>query len=252
MTKHENAAKKAVEFILKRMCSSTGRLYHRYRDGEAAIPGFLDDYAFFVWSLMEVYETTFQVKYLKLAIKYAEEMVKYFWDEKNGGFYFTAKDTDEVLLREKEIYDNVYPSGNSITTYVLLLLYRITGKEDFEHKYDETLKKFSHQISQNPPAHTHFLMLLDFLLGPSYEVVIVGNPKEQNTIKMISALNNSFTPNKVVLLRPESTKKPAITQYAPFTEPLTKKDNKATAYVCRNYQCELPTTNITKMLELFK
>lgn len=116
---YENAAKKCADFILERMRTKTGGLYHRYRDGESAVPGFLDDYAFLIWGLLELYETTFETSYLKQSLELTAIQLEHFWDEKNGGFFFTSDEgwgeEEDMLFRKKEIYDGAIPSGNSVS-----------------------------------------------------------------------------------------------------------------------------------------
>jgi uncharacterized protein YyaL (SSP411 family) len=245
---YADAAKGAANFIFENMLDSQGRLCHRYREGEAAIPGFLNDYAFLIWGLIELYETTFEVKYLRHVITLTEDMIRLFWDEKDGGFYFTASDTENVLIRDKMIYDGSYPSGNSVAALNLLRLARMTGKPEYEAKAAQILQTFADAVSQAPAAHTSLLGALDFALGPSSEVVIVGKRQNQDTEALVNALKTRFIPNKVVLFRPTEEEHPEITQYAEFTRELTSIEGKATAYVCRNYQCDLPTTRKEEML----
>ncbi|MHA2184008.1 MAG: thioredoxin domain-containing protein, partial [Promethearchaeota archaeon] len=111
--KYLEAAKKATEFILSKLQDSN-RLLHRYKDGTSEINGYLTDYAFFIWGLLELYETTFDIFYLETALELHDVQINAFWDEKIGGFYFTAGDSEELLTRQKEIYDGAIPSGNSI------------------------------------------------------------------------------------------------------------------------------------------
>lgn len=246
--KYVDAAKRAVDFIFNNMRDSKGRLYHNYRDGEAAIPGFLDDYAFLTWGLLELYETTFETKYLQRAISVNEDMMKHFWDENQGGFYFTADDTESVLVRNKEIYDGPYPSGNSVAALNLLRISRMTAKPEYEEKSSQMLRAFSPVVSQVPTAHTSLMAALDFAIGPSYEVVIVGT--QQNTKDMLNSLKRAFIPNKVVLFRSSVVERPEIVRFSEFTRDLSIREGKATAYVCHNYQCDLPTTSPEKMLRL--
>jgi len=247
---YADAAKRAGDFIIEKVCDSKGRLYHRYRDGEAAIPAFLDDYAFLIWGFLELYETTFEVKYLQRALSLNEDMISHFCDEKQGGFFFAADDAEDVLVRDKEIYDGAYPSGNSVAALNLLILARMTGKPEFEVKAAQILQIFSESISQAPAAHCSLMTTLDFAIGPSYEVVVVGDPTKNDTKKMLNALKRMFIPNKVVLFRQSQTEHPEIARYAEFTGDLSSKEGKATAYVCRNYKCNPPTTNIQEMLRL--
>ncbi len=122
------AAKKAADFIIGRMLDEEGRLYHRYREGNAAITGFLDDYAFLVWGLIELYETVFDAEYLKLAVEFAKRMFQQFWDEERGGFFQTANSSEVALVRNKDSHDGAYPSGNSAAAFDLVRLARLTGE----------------------------------------------------------------------------------------------------------------------------
>ena len=249
-SEYAEAAERAADFILTTMRSSRGRLLHRYRDGQAAIPAHMEDYAFLIWGLLELYEATFRVGYLETALNLNKDLIKYFWDEDGGGFYFTANDSEKLLVRHKEIYDGAIPSGNSVAMLNLLRLGRLTAKSDLEEKAATIGKVFSESISESPSAHTQLMAAVDFGIGPSYEVVIVGNSKAKDTKEMVQALHTHFIPNKVVLLRPTDQEAPGIERLAKFTKYQTSIDNRATAYVCLNYNCKLPTTDKGKMLEL--
>jgi uncharacterized protein YyaL (SSP411 family) len=244
------AAKKAVDFIIERMLDFDRRLFHRYRSGEAAVHGFLDDYAFFIWGLLELYEASSEVKYLQLTITLTDTALRHFWEEEQGGFFFTADDAEDFLVRNKEAYDGAYPSGNSVMLLNMLRLARMTAKAHFEEKATRMLRSFSAIISRMPAAHTQFLSALDFAIGPSHEVVIVGNPQAKDTMSMLNALRKEFVPNKVVLFRPINVEHPEITCLAEFTREMFSPKGVATAYVCRNHACNLPTTDVEKMLKL--
>jgi uncharacterized protein YyaL (SSP411 family) len=246
-----DAAKKAADFVLARMADSEGRLYHRYREGEVAIPGFLDDYAFFIWGLVELYQTTFETRYLSNAIKLTEKMLEHFWDSKHGGFFLTADDAENLLVREKPIYDGALPSGNSVAMLDLILLGHITGNSKFEERAKQMTDAFSATISESPSAYTQLLIALDFIIGPAYEVVVVGNPKRSDTKNMFSALRNRFAPNKVVLFKPMTEESTEIARLAEFTRYMFPIEGKATAYICKDRACELPMTDIEKALKVF-
>ncbi len=248
--RYAEVASQTVDFILNRMRSPDGRLLHRYRDGEAAVAGLLDDYAFFIWGLLELYEATFETRYLETALNLNRDMIQHFWDERGGGFYFTADDGERILVRKKEIYDGAVPSGNSVAALNLLRLGRITANPDFEEKVIKIGRAFSAAVSQSPSAFTQFVMGLDFGIGPSYEVVIAGDSTAEDTREMFKAIWKEFVPNKIILLRPTEVESPEIFRFADYTRYQSSIDGKATAYVCLNYQCDLPTTDIGKMLEL--
>jgi len=249
---YEEAAKRAADFILTSMVDTKGRLYHRYRDGEAAITAFLDDYAFLTWGLIELYETTFEPRYLERALTLNAMMIKHFWDGEQGGFFFTADDADAILTRKKEVYDGAVPSGNAVAMLNLLRLARLTAHSELEDKAAHLSRAFSSALSQSPGAHTQWMVALDFARGPSYEVVIVGDPKAEDTKAMLKTLREAFVPNKAVILRPASEKNPDITRLAEFTKGLSRLNNKATAYVCRDFRCELPATEPQQMLRLLE
>ncbi|MGH7800489.1 MAG: thioredoxin domain-containing protein [Thermodesulfobacteriota bacterium] len=248
--KYAEAAKRASDFILKNLRKPDGRLLHRYRDGQAAVQAHVDDYAFLTWGLLELYETTFDINCLQTAIDLNRDLITHFWDDKSGGFYFTADDGENLLLRNKEIYDGAIPSGNSAAMLNLLRLDRITANSDFEEKAEKIGSAFSKTVKQFPAAHTELMVALDFGVGPSYEVVIVGDSQADDTKAMIKAIRRQFVPNKVVLLRQTEKEEPDIIRIAEFTKSQLSLDGKATAYVCLNYVCKLPTTDISKMLEL--
>ena len=247
---YAEAAKQAADFILKTMRKADGRLLHRYRGGDAGIQANLDDYAFLVWGLIELYEATFDVSYLQTALKLNNDMIRQFWDDKNGGFYFSPYDGEELIVRQKEIYDGAVPSGNSVAMLNLLRLGRITANHEFEEKAAKIGSFFSNAVKQYPAAYTQLMVALDFGVGPSYEVVIVGNSQAEDTKAILDALRKQFIPNKIVLLRPTEKDTDDITSIAEFTRGQSTLGGKATAYVCLNYECKLPTTDIVKMLEL--
>lgn len=246
------AAKRASDFVLHKMRGENDRLLHRYREGGAGIQGNLDDYVFLIWGLIELYEAAFDVSYLKTALDLNEDLVNHFWDDEGGGFYFAPDDGEKLLVRRKEIYDGALPSGNAVAMLNLLRLGRMTANSGLEQKAARILRAFSSRIKQAPLAYTQFMVALDFAVGPSYEIVIVGDPRADDTKAMLKALRSRFIPNKVMLLRPVEEESPAIVGIAKFTEDQRSLDGKATAYVCRNYVCELPTTDINGMLELLR
>ena len=246
------ATKSAADFILKHLRNSDGRLLHRFRDRQAAISAYVDDYAFLIWGLLELYEATFDVHYLEIALDLNNDLLTHFWDEKECGFFFTAKDGEDLLVRQKEIHDGAIPSGNSVAAFNLLRLGRITANSDFENKAWQIVQAFSGNVRRMPTAHTQMLMALDFGFGPSYEVVIAGNSQAKDAEAMLKAMRSQFVPNKVILFVPAESETPEISRFAEFTKYQTSMNGKATAYVCLNYVCKEPTTDINEMLEMMR
>lgn len=247
---YETAARRALDFLNDRMRQADGRLWHRYRDGEAAINGMAADYSFLIWGALELYETTSDVDLLKLALELNSTLIEDFWDTEYGGVYTSAVNVEKLLIRQKEVYDGMIPSANSVTLLNLLRLARITGDTNLEQMSYRIVQAFSKKIIQAPAGFSYFLGALDFGLGPTYEVVIVGQKDAGDTQELLQAIRENFIPNKVVVFKPSGQESPEITELSGYIAPMASLDGKATAYVCSNFVCELPTTDKDRMLDL--
>jgi hypothetical protein len=248
--RYGEAARNAADFILNEMRTPGGRLLHRYRNGHAGLQANLDDYAFFISGLLDLYETNFDIKYLKIAMELNEQTINNYWDGNSGGFYFTANDAEKLLVRKKEFYDGAVPSGNSVAMLNLLRIGRITANPRFEDMASQLVKSFSKNITQNPSSYTKLMNAVIFGIGPSYEIVISGNSETADTKEMLNALRKEYTPNKIVIFRSNKDTSPEIVNIAAYTKDQESIDNRATVYVCLNYSCNAPTTEISKMLKL--
>ncbi|MFN7181306.1 MAG: thioredoxin domain-containing protein, partial [Planctomycetota bacterium] len=244
-------AKNAADFILEKMDNKNGGLFHSYRENMSKVNGFLNDYAFFCWGLLELYEATFDIKYLKKAISFTDYQLEHFRDERNGTMFITTKENTEHIMKTPEVYDGAIPSGNSVSLHNLLRLYHLTGNNKYNQYAHELINAFSSEIKKYGPGYTHFLSGVDFALNSSYQIVIVGKRNTENMKLLLSALNSQFLPNKVVLLKDDDITD-TIEQIAPYTKYHKPIANKATAYVCKNFVCHLPTTDAKEMLTLFK
>ena len=244
------AAKSAADFIWKTLRGENGLLLKRFRDGEAGLPAHLDDYAFFVWGLLEIYQADFDTEYLIRALDLNELMLEIFWDKGSGGLFFTASDQIDLIHRNKEIYDGAIPSGNSVAAMNLIRLGRITSNPDFEDKAYLIGNSFAEQINRVPQGHTQFLSALMFTNGPSHEVVISGDRKAEDTREMLETLRNHYSPNKVLLFRPEDDQ--SLFELNPALKHQEALEGKATAYVCQDFQCSAPTTDIAEMISLLE
>jgi uncharacterized protein YyaL (SSP411 family) len=245
----ENEARHAADFIMSRMRDANGRLLHRYRGGEAAIVANLDDYAFMMWGLLELYEASFDVKYLKWALELNESLLEHFWDSAGGGFFFTPDDGEDLLVRKKEVYDGAIPSGNAVAMHNLLRLARLTGRAEFEEQASRISKAFSGQIDQFPSGYTQFLSSLDFGMGPSYELILADPSQNDGTKEMLEAFRTRYLPNLVVLYRPSGERLNEIVEIAPFVADNPPLNGNPTAYVCRDKTCYKPTTDPEEMLK---
>jgi uncharacterized protein YyaL (SSP411 family) len=249
-TAYLKTAQKAVKFILKHMKGPDGRLIHRHRKGDSAITASLDDYAFLIWGLIECYEASFDASFLTSALKLQEVLTKHYWDKENGGYYFTPDDGEELILRQKEIYDGAIPSGNSVAVLNLVRLARITGNPELEEQAAAMSAHFGSIIQSSPSNHGQFMIALGFLTQPTHEIVIAGLPGRGDTREMLRALRRHYIPNTVMLLRPPDEATPDIVNIAPFTKDLKPLGNRATAHVCSNFTCHRPTTDVSEMLRL--
>jgi len=247
-TDYLKAATSSADFVLSNMRDNKKRLLHRYREGEAAVNGLLNDYAFLVWGLLELYEAGFDPQILKEAVALNEMMLDLFWDEKEGGFFFTPDHGELLLIRPKEIYDGALPSGNSIALSNLLRLERLTANKELALKANLTIQTFSGVLKENPSAYAQFLTSVYFALSPTNEVVIVGDIQAKDTKKMLSILGQIFLPNTVTLVKDSSADEEALNKLAPFTTNYTSPAGKTTAYVCHNYSCESPTCDPEKLI----
>jgi len=245
---YTEAARRAADFVLSKLRRSDGRLLKRYRQSEAGLPAHLEDYAFMVWGLLDLYEATFELSYLTEAIALNALMLEHFWDGKDGGLFHTADDGEPLLVRSKKIYDGAIPSGNSVAALNLLRVGRITADAQLEQKAEALMKAFSGQVVQNAAAYCQLMVAVDFAVGPSFEIVIAAEKQSVDTTQMLRGLRRKFLPNKVVLLRPEGDEAESLAKIAPYTEAQTSRNGAATAYVCRNFACKMPTTDVQTML----
>lgn len=245
---YAQAAVRATDFILNALHRKDGTLLRRYRSGEAAIPGYLDDYAYFVWGLIDLYEATFETKYLKTALELNKQMIENFWDEKGGGLFFGGKRNEQLIAQTKEIYDGATPSGNSVALFNMLRLGRVAGNPGLGKMADQIMKAFGETINQYPSGYTQFMCALDFALGPTKEIVIAGEPDQKDTQQILQEIEKRFLPRKVLLLN--SLKDKSLGEIAGFVKEQKPIENKATVYICENYACKAPANEINKIIQL--
>jgi hypothetical protein len=246
---YADAAIKSYSFIEKYLTGKDGRLIHRFRDGESGLQAHIDDYAFMTNALIDLYETTFEIKYLKRAIALNEILMKEFWDEQNGGFYFTSSKSEALIARQKDVYDGAVPSGNSIALLNLIRLSRFTVNIYYEKKASRLVKYFSGYISKSPSAFCMFMCGLDFLFSSSTEIVIVSKKKDDEAIKGINLIRNIFNPNKIVILKSRDNQN-EFGELLSLTKDMIIKDNNTTFYVCRDYSCNQPVNSIKELQKL--
>lgn len=227
-------AKKNANFIIENM-QADGRLLRTWKEGKAKLNGYLEDYANFTDGLVELYQASGDLKYIKEAKRLADLMITEFWDEENGGFYFTSNDHEELIVRTKDFTDNASPSGNSAAADVFLKLAKLLGDERYERFAVTVLRLTAPQIRRYPNGFGKALSAMEFYLGKVKEIVVIGE-KGNELEREIYA---EFLPNKVVVLSSEPVKG---TDLIPLLAERNMIDGKPTAYVCEDFVCQRPVT----------
>jgi uncharacterized protein YyaL (SSP411 family) len=243
------AGRRAAEALLAAARGKDGRLIHRRVDDRAGIPGFLDDYAFLAWGLIELYETLFEPEYLATAVELVDTARARFADEKTGGFFYTADDATELPPRLKVVHDGALPSGNSVMVMNLARLARLTGRVEFEDWGLAAARAFAQEVNRSPASFAQMLCGLEFAAGPSHEVVIAGDPGAEAGRELVRAVRRGYWPNAVVLSRPAG-ESAEILRIAPFTKSMTPLDGKPAVYVCTGFRCLQPTTDPARVPSL--
>ncbi len=244
-----DAAAGAASFISNNLKKDGHRLFRRYRDGDVAYPGYLDDYSNFVWGLIELYEATFETSYLEEAINLNHTMIDLFWDETYGGFFYSGKDNEVLIKQSKEIYDGAIPSSNSVAALNLVRLGHLTGDRDLANRAEQLTGTFAKRIKAYPSAYTQFLAALDFIIGPSHEIVIVESQNGKSSQSMVEAIHRQFVPNKVLLLRPADGQRDRIATLAPFTKELESQGDSPAVHICEQQSCQKTVTEVDQIEE---
>ena len=250
--RYADAARGAADFFARRMYDvETGILLRRYRQGEAAIPGFLDDYAFFAQALLDLYETSFEWRDLELAIRLTEKMTELFEDAEHGAFYSTAAGDPTLVMRIKEDYDGAEPSGNSIAVLNLLRLGQITDRADFRASAAGALAAFGSRLVAAPVGLPQMLVAYEFSTAKPKQIVLVGERDAPDTRQLLAALHSRFVPHRIVLLVNGESRQ-ALARYLPAVAEMTAIGGQATAYVCEDYACRLPTVDVAAFAQLLQ
>jgi uncharacterized protein YyaL (SSP411 family) len=247
------AARCAADFTLSRLLNpETGQLLRRYRQGEAAIPGFLEDYAMFTQALLDLYEAQFDRRDLEWAVRLAEKQSALFEDPAGGGFFHTPADDSNLVLRLKEDYDGAEPSGNSIAILNLLRLAQITGRADFRASAGRALAAFAPRLARVPMALPAMLTACEFFLAEPRQIVIAGTRDVAGTRVLLRAFHARFVANRIVLLVDTDETRRALAAGIPAIEGMQPVGGRPSAYVCRHYTCQLPVTEAAQLAELLQ
>ncbi len=242
------AAKKALLFLEKHLTDEKGRLYIRYCDNEKAHLGQLDDYAFYSFALLELYQTTWETEYLSKACITAKQMLHLFSDNERNGFYFYSYDSEQLISRPKEVYDGAIPSGNSVAAYVLTLLASLTGEKCWIEEQDKQFDFLAKNIQKYPSAHSFSLFAMCRLLYPSMELICVS--AENHIPKAFTELLKSLSlPNLTVLFK-SSMNKEQLSLLCPFSQQYPVPEKGTFYYLCQGSTCSQPLDNVEALKKL--
>ena len=235
-----DAATKNADFLLTSM-RPEGQLLRSYREGQAKLPGFLEDYSFVADGLLALYEATFERRWLDLAVELADEMITLFWDESAGAFYDTGLSHEALVIRPRDVFDNAQPCGGSVASDLLLRLSIVTGNEDYATKAVAPLRTLAELMGRAPAGTGRWLAALDFYLSAPKEVAIIGNSSDAATADLLRTVNGRYLANRVIV--GADSENAATESGLPLLEGRGMVDGKPTAYVCENYACQLPVTD---------
>lgn len=248
--KYTQAAVRAADFVLSNLRKPDGTLMRCYRLDEAFIPAYLDDYAYFAGSLIDLYESTFEIRFLKASLELNKQMLDNFWDAKDGGLFFGGKQNEPLIAQTKEVYDGALPSGNSVALLNILRLGHITGNTDLLKTADKLISAFSDTISQYPSGYTHFLCGLDFAVGATKDITIAGDPGSDDTKRILREIWSRFVPRKTLVVSSSADK--SVEDAATRIKAQDMINNKATVYVCENNTCKPPATDMQEIVALLE
>jgi len=232
------AAEKTVDFIFRRMFKD-GLLLHTYKDGKAMLPGYLDDYAFVATGLLDLYEATLERSNLERSIELAGIMIREFWDDIDGGFFYTGKSHEKLISRTKPAFDSSIPSGNSTAAQLLLRLHHYTGEEGFLKRAEKILRLYYDAMEAQPFGFAHMVAALDFYLEKPREIVLVGDKNGAGEQELLRKIHSLYLPNKTIQIVAPGA--PAG-KLSPLLQGKTQRDGKPTVYVCHNFTCSAPVT----------
>jgi len=245
------AANKAADFIEQKLYRpETNTLLRSYREGASDVSGFASDYAFFIQGLLDLYEASFDVGRIKLAMKLQQREDELFRDAKEGGYFSTSGSDANVLLRMKEADDTAEPSPNSITALNLLRIGYMLDESDARQRAEETLEGFAKQLEAAPSSIPQMLVALSWSRSKPKQVVIAGKTDDAATQAMLREVHQHFIPHGVLILADGGAGQQFFAERVEFIKNVTETNGKPTAYVCENFVCQLPTTDVKKLAQL--
>jgi hypothetical protein len=250
------AAGRAGEFVLSRL-RRDGRLLHTYRAGKAHLMAYLSDYAFLIEGLLNLYEATFDPRWLREAKELTDVSVAHYYDAAAGGFFFTADDHEELIARVKTQHDGAIPAGSSVHATNLLRLALLFDSQDYRAKAESIFRVYEPIVRESPGAAERLLCAVDFHANRPKEIALVGSANGDGSAAslqgLIRAIYNEYIPNKVVAFLPQDDLRAQEPEaQLPLLRGKRMLDGKPTAYVCENYACKRPVTSAEDLTLLLK
>jgi uncharacterized protein YyaL (SSP411 family) len=246
-----DSANKAADFVQAKLYDpKTATLLRSYREGASKVEGFADDYAFFIQGLLDLYEAGFDASRVEWAVQLQERQNELFWDEKQGGYFSTTGRDPKILVRMKEDHDGAEPSPSSTAAVNLLRLAYMLDKSDWRDMAEKTIHSFDGQLERAPSAMPQMLVALDWLRSKPKQIVIAGKPGAPDTAAMLHEVRRHFIPTKVLILADGGAGQQFFSDRVAFMETVVPVREQATAYVCENFVCQLPTTELKAVTNL--
>lgn len=245
--KYLNAAQKGEQFIQDKL-SKDRRLLVHYRDGLSTGIGHIDDYAYYIWALLSLYEATLNVYYLEKSIEYTKVMVEQFFDWEKGGFYLYSEESEKLIHRPKEVYDGAIPSGNSVAAYVLIKLASLTADVVIIETAEKQMEFIMNQIADYPSSHAFSMMAV--MLNSYQTKELIGVAQTDSHLKeLYDVTSRNFLPD-ITIIGKTADNESKLKAIVPYTADYSMKDDKVTYYFCENHSCMTPTTDIHNIEEL--
>jgi uncharacterized protein len=244
-------ARQAADFVQTKLYRENDKtLLRTYREGESKIDGFTDDYAFFIQGLLDLYEVSFDTDWLDLATALQNTQNALFWDKKGDAYFTTTGKDPNLFLRSKKDFDGAEPSPNSVSALNLTRLSWLFDNKDWHRTAEQTIDAFQVQLSRSPSSLPQMLVALDASQSAPREVVIAGKPGASDTLALLREVNNRYHPNEILILADGGPGQAYFTQKVEFFKDVHPIEDKATAYVCQNFVCQLPTNNLAVLSNL--
>lgn len=246
-----DSAISATEFVLSNLAmlgEGKLKLFHSYRERESSVNGFLEDYSFLLNGLIDLYEASFEPRYLEVAVTLCESMISKFHDKEGGGFYMTEDNAKNLIVRPKDAYDGAIPSGNSMAALACSKLAEFTMRDDFRAVANDVFETFWSELSIRPSSFSEMLVALQFFLGAKREIVVSGEYGSNDTMELLKVLRSQFLPDSILVFADER-----IRQVSPLAQDrIAKAGEGARVYVCSNFTCKLPVASPEQVLEALR